>query len=511
LILARTSGRAKEVAVRTSLGASRLRILRQMVTESLVLSCIGGAAGVLVAVWIMRVVRAAAPDGLALDITLHLNPVVLAFTLAASLLTGFLSCAWPAWHISGVDPNAVLKSDGNAWGRTRSRNRWMFGLVASEAILSLLLMTGSGLLSKSLMRALHLDTGIAVEHVLTFGINLPDARYRTGLQTSAFFRDLLDRLSNSSGVQQAAAVSTLPMTGDFTGGSFQVDGRPKATDWVDTMVQYTTITPGYFRAMEIPMLRGRDFNEHDTETSLPVGIVNEALARQYFPNQDPIGHRYHDDYGGQWRTIIGVVASIKHQQPMKPPVPGVFAPHAQAPSNWMWIAMKGRGSEAQLIGAARAAVYGLDSQLVMMKIRTMRQVISDSLSAQTLLASFLSSFAGFALLLSAIGIYGIVEYSARERTREMGIRIALGATRWNVLGLILKKGLGPVVLGLAIGVPAALASATILRSLLYGVSPYDPTVFVGVSAVLLLVALLASLLPARRAARRNATAALHYE
>lgn len=395
LLLARVSGRAKEVAVRASLGASRFRILRQMVAESLMLSCAGGAAGVLVAVWLMDFGRRAAPDGLGLDVALRLDPLVLAFTVAVSLLAGVLSGAWPAWHVSGVDPSSVLKSDGNTYGRTRSRNRWMFGLVAGETVLSLLLLTGAGLLSKSLIRSLHADTGIAVDHVLTFGIHLPQMRYRSGSQAAVFYRGLLERLNHSPGVEKAAGVATLPMTGDFTGGSFQIDGRAKAADWVDTLVQYNTVSPGYFGTMGIPTVHGRDFNEGDTETSLPVGIVNDALARQYFPGQDPIGHRYHDDYGGQWRTIVGVVASIKNQKPMNPPVPCVFAPHAQSPDNGMWIVIRGRGNESQLAGTARAAVHHLDDQLVIRNVRTMRQVVEDSLSSDTLIARFLNGFAGF--------------------------------------------------------------------------------------------------------------------
>lgn len=511
LLLARASGRAKEVAVRTSLGASRLRIVRQMVAESVMLSCAGGATGVLLTLWLMRVVRSVAPDGLGLDVALQLDRSVLGFTVAVSILSGVLSGSWPAWHISGVEPNSVLKSDGSAWGRSRSRNRWMFSLVAGETILSLLLMTGAGLLSKSLVRSLHLDTGIQVEHVLTFGISLPEARYRTGTQAAAFFPELLDQLNHSPDVQRAAGVSTLPMTDDFTGGSFQIEGRPKAADWVDTMVQYNIVTPGYFTTMGIPILRGRDFNEHDGDKSLQVGIVNSVLTQQYFPNQDPIGHRYRDDYTGQWRTIVGVVASIKNQQPMNPPVPGVFAPHAQSPQNWMWITIRGRGEESQLIGAARSAVYGLDNQLVLRKFRMMRQVVAESLTGEALIAWFLNGFAGFSLLLAAIGIYGIVEYSAKERTREMGVRLALGATCWNVLRLSLKEGLLPVFVGLLIGIPAALASTTILRSQLYGISPYDATIFSCVPAALLLVAFIASLLPARRAAGLDPITALRSE
>jgi predicted permease len=277
------------------------------------------------------------------------------------------------------------------------------------------------------------------------------------------------------------------------------------------MVQYNIATPGFFATMGVPILRGRDFDEHDTETSQPVGIVNEALVRRYFPDQDPIGHRYHDDYTGQWRTIVGVVASIKNQKPMNPPVPGVYAPHTQSSQHRMWITVRGRGEEAQFIAIARSAVYGLDNQLVMGSIRTMRQVVDDSLSGETVVVWCLNGFAGFSLLLAAIGIYGIVEYSAKQRTHEMGVRFALGATYSNLLRLALREGLVPVIAGLFIGVPAALVSVRLLRSLLAGVSSFDSTVLLCVPITLILIAFIASLLPARRSAGVNPINALRSE
>lgn len=202
----------------------------------------------------------------------------------------------------------------------------------------------------------------------------------------AFYRELVDRLDRSPGIESAAGIMTLPMSGGMTGGAFEVDGRPKAADWVDTLVQYNASTPGYFQAMGIPILRGRDFNRQDSATYLPVGIVNDTLARQYFPGQDPIGQRYKDGYDGSWRTIVGVVGSVKHQQPMNPPVPGVYAPHAQWTSSWMTVTVRARGDAAQLTEPARAAVRSLDSELPLLKIRTMREVVTDSLSLQRMLS-----------------------------------------------------------------------------------------------------------------------------
>lgn len=511
LLLARASGRTKEIAIRASLGAGRGRIVRQMLTETVLLSLSGGGVGILLAVWSMRVLRAAAPEELALDATLRLNPAVLAFTVAVSLLTGIAAGLVPAWSASGADPNSILKEDGNAWSRARSRNRLMSWLVAGEVALSVILMAGAGLLVKSFALALHVDTGLHVEHVLTFALDLPDAKYSSGPRITGFYRDLLERLKNSPGVEAAAGVMTLPMTGGMTGGSFQVDVRPKAADWVDTLVQYNIATPGYFRTMGIPILRGRDFNEQDNEASMPVAIVNDTLVRQYFPNEDPIGHRYRDDYDGRWRTIVGVAANIQHQQPTKPPMPGVYSPHAQSPQNAMWITVCGRGEAAQLTDTARRAVRELDGDLPLLKMRTMREVVADSLTESRLVASLLSGFAVFALLLAATGIYGIVDYSVRQRRHEMGIRMALGATYGDVVALVVQKGALPAVAGVAVGVPAAMAASGVMRAMLYGTSPRDLTVFLGVPALLLLVALGASYLPAHRAAKVDSIAALRCE
>ena len=511
LLFARASGRAKEIAVRASLGATRGRILRQMLTECLILSLLGGVAGIALAVWLINVLRAAAPAYLGLDATLHLNNMVLAFTATISVIAGLLSGLWPGWHISGVDPDTVLKSDGDAWCRARSRKRWMFWLVASEAGLAVVLMNGAGLLARSLVRELNTDTGIASENVLTFALELPQARYSDQAQSIAFYRELLGRLRSIPGVDHAAAVMTLPMTGDFTGGSFQVEGRSKAADWVDTIVQYNTVTPGYFQAMGIRLLRGRDFDQRDTAASPPVAIVNDTLARQFFPNEDPIGHRYRDDYDGKWRTIVGVVTSVKNQMPMYPPDPGVFAPHAQKAERGMWITMKGRGDPVQLASVARITVHAMDNQLPLLHLRSMREVVSDALEQPRMLTSFLSGFAAFALLLSAIGAYGIVEYSARQRTREVGIRMALGASRWRLAGLVLRTGIAPAAAGVAVGIPAALSLSGVLRSLLYGISPRDVGVFLLVPVVLIMVAFVASAVPARRAVRLDAMTALRSE
>ncbi len=511
LVLARASGRAKEIAIRASLGAGRGRILRQMLTESVLLAVAGGGLGLLFAEWLMDVLRSAAPADMALDSTLRLNFNVLAFTVALSLLTGILFGLAPAWHGSKTDLNAALKGDANAWSGARSRRRILSSLVAGEVALSLMLLVGAGLLVKNLFFVLHLDTGLRIEHVLTFALDPPYVKYSSAPRITAFYQELLANLRTTPGVDAAAAVMTLPMTGSYTGGQLEIEGRAKPADWQATHVQYNTSTPGFFRAMGIPLVRGRDFDEHDTAAALPVAVINDTLARQFFPHDDPIGHRFKDAYDGHWRTIVGVVGSFKNQQPMKSPVPGVYRSHAQSPASQMWVTLRTTGDPAKLAAIVRGEVRTLDRDVPILKLRTMSQVVADSVSQSRLMTAFLAAFAGFSLVLAAVGIYGIVAYSVRQRMHEMGIRAALGASYADVLRMILGKGALLAGAGVLLGIPAALAMSRVIGSLLYGISPRDLTVFLAVPAVLVAVALAASYLPARRAAKVDPMVALRYE
>jgi putative ABC transport system permease protein len=295
------------------------------------------------------------------------------------------------------------------------------------------------------------------------------------------------------------------------GGAFEIEGRPRVADWVNTLVNYNGSTPGYFRAMGVPLLGGRDFEDGDTPPSLPVAIINDTLARQFFPDGDSIGHRFKDDYGGQWRTIVGVVGSYKDLRPMNPSLPIVFRPLAQTFFDREWVVVRTSGDPARLAATARAAVRSLDRDLPITHLRTMRQVVADSLSEPRLMTWFVAGFALFALVLAVIGIYGITAYSVAQRTHEMGIRVALGASRGDILKLVLRKGALLAGAGMLLGIPAALAMSRVMGSLLYGISPRDLTVFAGVTALLVVAALAASYVPARRAARVDSMAALRYE
>jgi len=536
LLLARASGRAREVAVRASLGATRGRIVRQMLTESVLLALAGGVLGLTFAAWLMEVLRSAAPEDFSLDVTMRLNPSVLAFALVASLLTGVLFGLAPAWFGSQTDLNAVVKGDATFWSRAHhplapssSRRgaeasspsllrrgpgdgRFLSVLVAAEMALSLVLLIGGGLLLRSFLVVLRVETGLRVEHVLTFALDLPDSRYSSGQRAATFYQELLGRLRAAPGADAAAAVDTLPMNETGYGGGFQIQGRPRAADWVSTLVNYNASTPGYFRALDIPLLRGRDFEDSDARASLPVAIINDTLARQFFPGEDPLGHLFKDEYGGQWRTIVGVVGSYKNQKPMNPPLPMVFRPLAQTSfGGEEWVVVRTSGDPAKLAATVRAAVRSLDRDLPIIKLRTMKQVVADSLSEPRLVAWFVAGFALFALVLAVIGIYGITSYSVQRRMHELGIRAALGASQGDLLGLVLRRGALLAASGAAIGIPVALALSRIMGSFLYGISPRDFVVFGGVPVLLLLVSLAATYLPARRAAKVDPMVALRYE
>ena len=511
LQLARASSRAREMAIRIALGASRGRIVCQVLTESLLVAFGGGSLGLAFAQWLMGALRSAAPEELALDATIRLDSTVCLFTLVVSALTGILFGLAPALYGARSDLNSVIKGDAGLWSSAPTHGSLRSCLVAGEVALSLVLLVGAGLLVKDLVVVLRLQTGLRTDHVLTFALAPPHAKYNSPQRQAAFYRDLLERLRSTPEVDTAALVDTLPMTGGMTGGAFQIEGRPKAADWVDTLVQYNGSTPGFFRALGIPILRGRDFDDRDETASPPVAIINDTLARQFFSNDDPIGRKYRDDYDGKWRSIVGIVGSYKSQQPMKAPMPAVFRPLAQTGLSWESVTVRTSGDPERLAGSIRGIVHAVDPDAPILQLRTMKQVVNDSLSESRLMTQYLVGFAGFALLLAAIGIYGIVAYSVRQRLHEIGIRAALGASYGSLLGSVLSKGVQLSIIGVAVGIPAALAISGVMASVLYGISPRDITVFVAVPAVLILAALVASYLPARRAAKVDPMIALRCE
>jgi len=508
LMLARATSRTREMAIRAALGAGRLRLVRQMLTESMLLSVTGGAVGCAVALGLMRVLRKAAPEEFALDANLHLNLPVLGFTLTIAVLAGLLAGLLPAWRAASTDPQSSLKEEGTSVSGSRRHQRQIGWLVAGEVALSVALLASAGMLTKSFLRAVHIDTGMEVERVLSFGIDLPRARFAANAQVAGFGRTLVERLRATPGIEQAATVVTLPLDGSMAGGDFVVEGRVAPREWGDAMVRYNAVSDGYFRTMGIPLERGRDFGVQDTGTSQPVAIVNDTLARRYFPGESAVGHRYQDSYDKKWRRIVGVVGAVKNSQLAKPAEPEVFAPQSQWASRGMSVVMRGRGDEAQLLAAARGVVRAIDANLLVENPRPMREVVANSLGAARLLMKLLLGFGLFALVLDAVGIYGIVDDAVRQRRHEVGIRMALGASRAQVLALMLCAGIVPALTGAVVGIPVALAATRLLGSVMNGARAQDPWLLFAVAALLVLVALGASLLPAWRAAKQDAILSL---
>ena len=504
LLLARGAARSKEMAVRASLGASGFRLVRQLLTESLLLSWLGGALAMLLAGWAIGLLQAAFPRDWGIQTALRIDAPVLAFACGVTLLTGVLFGSIPALRASRTDLSGTLKGTAAA-GAAAPRNRLLSGLVVAEVSLALVLLAGGGLLMKSFVRLLRVDLGIRPDHLLTFEIDLSGSRYRSADRRSAFFEDLMARMRRLPGVSSAAAVDALPMSGYFSGGGFTIEGLPAPRFWRDMAAQYCSATPAYFRTMGIPVLLGREFDERDRDGA-PVAIVSQALARRFFPNQNPLGRRIN-----RGRTIVGVIGDVRHGGPTRDSELQIYYPFPREGDSVASVALRTPGDPLRLAQLVRGEVRALDPSLPADKIRSMEQVVAESLAEPRLVAFLMGGFAMFALLLVSIGLYGLVAYSVNRRRHEIGVRIALGAGYANVLGLVLRQGALLSVLGAALGTLAALAASRLLRSLLYGTQPGDAGVFAAVSLLLVLVALAASFVPAHRAARLNALAALREE
>lgn len=508
LQLARGSARTREIAIRGSLGATRGRVIRQLLTESVVLSAAGGLLGIVVARWMVRLLAVAAPENLDLLTSLRLNPAVLAFSIATSLLTGIAFGVASALHASRAGLTSVIRG-GSFWA-ARSRNRMLSALVIVEVMLSVVLLVGAVELARGFAAMMAADTGIRPSGVLTFLLNLPRARYREGHRSQEFYRELIGRLKNSPQVVSIAAVDSLPMSGTTMGGPFQIEGRPTPADWMRQSGQSIGITPDYFAALGIPVLRGRDFDSRDTDGNPPVGVVNELLARRYFAGEDPIGRRIKDAYSG-WRTIVGVVGNVRHQGPAGSDLPQLYRPLAQGNSLSAYVVLRSAGDPLRLAPTAREAVRSLDSGLAIVKLRTMEQVVADSLSESRMLSLFLAGFSAFALLLAVVGIYGTIAYSVSRRTKELGVRLALGASRSGVLASVVLRAAALTAIGLLCGIPASLAIFRVLGSYLHGAPSERPLVFLSVTMLMMLVSLAASYPPALRASRVDPSVALREE
>ena len=515
LLLARAMSRYKEMAIRSALGASRWRVVRQLLIESVLLSVVGGAIGLLLAVWWSDLLIALGKQNIPRAVHVGLDWRVLLYTLMVSVGTGVLFGLAPALHSSKTGLSESLKEGGRGAGSGAVKNRLRASLVVSEVAIAVVLLVGAGLLIKSLWLLHSVKPGLDPTNILTFNIALPEVKYKSEEQ-SRFFADLKTRLESVPGVQSVSSVYPLPLSGDRFTISFQIDGRPVAPK-DEPSADVFVVDPGYFKTMGIGVRQGRDFNERDQHKSPQVVIVNETFARLHFPNEDIIGKRIKpgigtfEDEDTPMREIVGVVGDVKNRGLSTTPQAAYYLPQTQVPFSQMIMVMKTIGDPHGMVKPATNEVAAMDADLPVFGVKTMEEYISQSVSTPRFNTTLLSIFAAVALVLTVVGLYGVMSYAVAQRTNEIGIRLALGAQTRDVLSLIIKQGLQLVLLGLAIGLLGAFALMKIISGLLFGVTTKDPMTFAAVTVVLALIALVACYVPARRATRVDPLEALRYE
>ena len=504
LLLARAATRLKEVSIRTALGANRLRLIRQLLTESVLLAITGGAVGVLVAAWAVPALLAMSPPEIRDFARTGINWDVLGFSLGVSVLSGILFGLAPAFHTSPRNLADALKQGER--GSTGAQGKTRAALVVGEIGLSLILLIGSGLLVKSFVRLMRVDPGFNPDRLLVFSLGLPTSS--TPAEQDQFYGEVVNRLQTTAGVESAAAVSRLPLAGGNSSRSFNLPGDGKEYE-ADIRVS----TPDYFRTMGIPLLKGRSLTAQDAESAVRVGVIGEALAHEVFPGQDPIG-KYIMNFGPMREKIqiVGVVGNVRHEGLDTAPRREIYLPFGQAHWTSVFMVVRSKVSDPlALISASERAVWSVRADIPLANVRTMQDVIARSILRRKFAMLLLSIFAALAMLLAAIGLYGVMSYSVSHRTQELGIRMALGAGKIDVLRLILGQGMRMAALGLLLGLVASIAMTRLMSGLLFGVSARDPLV-IGLVAVLLGgVALVANVVPAERATKVEPLAVLRNE
>ncbi|HKP14391.1 MAG TPA: ABC transporter permease, partial [Blastocatellia bacterium] len=515
LLLARAAVRGKEIALRTALGAGRLRLVRQFLTESLLLAALGGAAGLLLSFWGVNLLKSFIPENISEVKAIAVDARVLVFTLLVSLLTGLIFGLAPAAQAANLDLNEMLKEGGRDSSSGRGGNRVRGLLVIAEVAVSLVMLVGAGLLINSFLRLRNLDPGFRADNLLTMSVVLPQQKYPDHARRVTFFSELTSRVGALPGVRSAAVTNWIPLTmqGDTFGIS--VEGRPDPGPDKRPDVITRVISPGYFDTMGIQLLRGRRFDERlDREDSTPVAVVSETMARRLWPGEDPLGKRIQpgDADPNGWIEVVGVVNDVRQLDLTSEPRLQMYLPYVQ----FQWfvprqLVVKTDVEPASLAAAVSKAVWELDKDQPVSDVRTMEEVLSNSIARQRFSTLLLGIFAALALLLAAVGIYGVMSYAVAQRTREIGIRMALGAQAGGVVRLVIGQGLKLASAGVVLGLAGALLLTRLMSSLLFGVSATDPLTLATISLVLVGVALLASYIPARRAAKVDPLTALRYQ
>ncbi len=500
LLLARAEARQKEIAIRAAIGAGRLRIVRLLLTESMLLAGLGGLLGILLVLWGIDLLKSWVPASTPRVDQIEVDAGVLVGAAGVSLLTGLLFGLAPAFFVSNPRLHEVLKDGASGSVGGTGRRRLQSALVVAEVALGLVLLVGATLMAGSFVRLLRVDPGFDPRRVLTMELYLPQYKYSGDHQKTAFYDRLLEGVSALPDVQGAGLVTSLPMGGRYAWmHGFSVEGGAAAFPAEQPVANWRAVTPDYFRVMRIPLLAGSVFSDRDDQRGRKVVLVNESLARRYFAGTDPVGRRL-TVAGDEPRVIIGVVGNVKQRGLAAEPEPELFVPYHQHPVNYMALVVRSGSEPASLADAVRRLVLTLDPDQPVFNVRSMEAVVSQSVAGARFQTLLLGLFAGLATLLAAVGLYSVIAHGVSERTREIGIRMALGAEARDVLRLVLGRGLRLALLGVAVGLVAAIGLTRLMRSLLYGVSADDPLTLIGISVLLILVALLACAIPARRAA-----------
>ncbi|MBA3555224.1 MAG: ABC transporter permease, partial [Gemmatimonadales bacterium] len=519
LLLSRAAARGKEIAIRSALGATRDRLVRQLLTESAILSLAGGVVGLLLAYWGVRLLVAIDAGNLPRADEIRVDGAVALFTLAVSLLAGLLFGLAPALHVASPNLQSTLKEGGRGATGDRGSHAIRRMLVIAEIALALTLLTGAGLLIKSFARLQGVDPGFVPEHLLTFNFALPQARYASDTQQVALYDRLLPALGAVPGVQAAGLTSVMPFGGNWSTGTFEIEGYQTPEDQPGPWGDIRIVSPTFFETLRLPVIRGRVLSEQDREGTPVVAVIDEEFVRRYWPRDNPVGKRFTfgppdgavDTTSREWIEVVGVVGHAAHEGLDADARLQLYLSYRQAPQPLISVAVRTGGDPERFVNLVREAVASVDPELPISNVRTMEELIEQSVGQRRLSMMLLSLFSGIALVLASIGIYGVMSYSVTQRSRELGVRIALGAGRADVVRLVLRQGMSLALTGIGIGLAAALLLTRLIESQLFGVRASDPFTFVAVAVLLGTTALVANLVPALRAMRVDPAVVLREE